>query len=360
MVQIDLNQEWKLACEAIRLELVKARQLNSSVYDLESNSLKIENIRKMPNPRIQEIFRKFQELKSAVESIQQAQESAQREKLKGIGKELLDGLNRPKRPIIEPRQWYQEKGQNTLGQSWANELREASGISVIPKQIPLIPQAEAERETEGEGDRIYMASWLGANDELRRAGLEYFYGNKEKLKSDLAEKFVSQFKGKRFLFEGSNWNASSGLVEGNLGDLLEYNVNNWRLGDSESIDQVVRQLNSGEIPFRIDHSKSVLSWVGTVKSAQRIGNTIKIEADCDDDGVNRVLEKHSHQLGLSLGLESEDLLCGKCHSKTDAKSPCSNCGSHKKDIFSPLVKETSICLEPAWNSARIKSYKKVE
>jgi hypothetical protein len=177
---------------------------------------------------------------------------------------------------------------------------------------------------------------------------------------DLMQKFVAQFEPK------TEWQAS--LLESSEGKLTAIllpnfskpNKNNFVISEDNKT-AILEKLNSGKIPLRDSHARSLKDIVGFIKRGyESADGKIVCEATIEDSKIADLLKKYSGNVGVSLAGSGEGY-CSECGSKLD--SPLSGCSKHSK---APIIvkkfelREVSLTDSPAFEEAKILRYEEEE
>jgi len=341
----ELNRK-QIRDELLKREVMK-QPSNAMEYLNPYDGTIIESaIRQHPSPVIQKILREYAEEEEEIIRTKKTEEEALRKNMEAFPRELAKKLDEP-RPVTSTT--YNTKKADLMTRGMAELEQACTGHKtefLNPVLLPINYQHKATWDEE-----IYQAAQRLLNP--------LQYASKES--RELIEQFLASFDPNRYVWNASAWTSSEGIITGDLGNVTEYNINQWKIDESpEELQSLIEQLNSGKVPFRVDHSQGVRDWVGTVRKAElNEDGTITVETDSDDPKINRILRKHSKELGLSLGLEA-DAICGECGAKTEAKLPCSKCGSRQKILKNVKVREVSLTSQPAWKTAKVKKFEEID
>jgi hypothetical protein len=328
--------------ELLKREVMKQPSNAMEYIDQYSGTIIESAIRQHPSPVIQKILREYAEEEEEIIRTKKTEEEALRKNMEAFPRELAKKLDEPHTVTSVT---YSTKKASLMERGMA-ELQEACTGKRTEFMNPVWLPTSQHKATWTE--EIYEAAQRVLNP--------YRYASKES--RELIEQFLASFDSNRYTWNASEWYSSEGVIVGSLGNVTtEYNVNGWKIDENPAeLQNVIKQLNSGKIPFRVDHGQGVRDLLGNVRKAELDSDgQISVETDSDDENVNRILKRHSGSLGLSLGLEA-DAYCGQCGTKTEAKLPCQECGSKLKILKNVKVKEVSLTSFPAWKTAVVKKF----
>lgn len=127
----------------------------------------------------------------------------------------------------------------------------------------------------------------------------------------------------------------------------QVNANSWGIHPSDW-DNVMRQLNSGQVSLRVNHGDLVEDIVGKVNSARRIGNAVFVTTEILDADVFRKLEAgYLKGSGFSIRGRANTQLCARC-GKVMTEGKCEEHGKCASYVKNLKVSEISLVLKPAY------------
>ena len=153
-------------------------------------------------------------------------------------------------------------------------------------------------------------------------------------------------------FQAQENTAKNGLIH-IQGEALDdsVNQNRWQV-PSEDLDFFTESLKGAQL--RIDHTESVLSIVGKVTNAVRIGNKVNFEAEVSGDAI---IEKiiRGYLDSVSAQVDSENVVCSKCFLQSRKAGVLVHlCDGAWEIVHEPKVRELSIVASPAYANSKFK------
>lgn len=153
-------------------------------------------------------------------------------------------------------------------------------------------------------------------------------------------------------FHANENTAKNGLININ-GEAIDdsVNQNHWQV-PAEDLDFLVESLKGAQL--RIDHIESVLSIVGKVTGAERIGNKVNFEAEVTGDAlIEKIIRGYLN--AVSCQVDSENVQCSKCFMQSRKDGLLIHlCPDAWEIVHSPKVRELSIVASPAYANSKFK------
>jgi len=341
--------------ELVKRELLFQNRLEEPYWSYEREDFSEENVRKMGNRHLAELFESFSRYMHAYETEAEYVGTEERRHRDRMARhELAEPFKKESEALIKGAEEEFLESEPPAG--WVQDLERASGLkrTYIKQPVVLIDNRPVPATTKAE---LLKNAAVG---ELLEAAKKVMFKEKFAINAEsasLISQFLAQFE-EPYNFEASidafKMHDKILKVEGTALILGEVNKNGWQVPEDEA-EAVIEGLKRAFITC--DHSHKVRDNVGAIEKVWREGRAIKFSGYIDDSDVIRKV-KRGHIKYVSIGAKGE-AVCSKCGKPTRPKKTCECEGAH--EIVKRIkVSELSLVTEPAYTDTKIERFEEAE